>query len=146
MSYSTGRSNAKPSRAEKDAEVLRTYAELHRGRRCEWCTGGVSGHSYPFEEIHHILGGSGRRHDADWNIVAICRFHHQHPVHGFHGAKPLWGARRALERKREQGYQLPDEAWGYLREGRDACPTPVASQEHNREVTIARLAAQGGAR
>jgi len=135
-----GRSLSKPRRTEKSSTVLRGYAAAHRGNWCEWCTdeGGVARRMQLFEELHHILGGS-RREDADWNVVAICRFHHLHPTHGFHGSRPLWDHARAFELKLAQGYELPAEAWGFLDAGRDACPTPDPSQARNRLVTLARM-------
>ena len=128
------RSLAKPRRTVRSPKVLRGYADLHRHRPCEWCA--EDGGDAAFEELHHILGGA-RKEDADWNVVAICRWHHQHPVHGFHGSAPQWDHARAFALKLAQGYELPAEAWGFLPEGRDACPTPEPSQEHNRAVTAA---------
>lgn len=133
----TGRSTAKPRRAVRDRKVLAGYAALMRGRFCELCEAEVeTGHlrSAPWEHLHHVLGGSGRE-DAEWNLVAICAFHHQHPTHGCHGADPMWPKRRIFELKLKQGYQLPPAAWAFLAEGRDACPTPEPDQAANRRVT-----------
>lgn len=130
----TGRSLARPRRIVRSSSVLSSFAALHRGLPCGWCVVEGRERVHPFEEVHHILGGA-RREDADWNLAAICRGHHQHPVHGFHGARPLWDATRAFELKRTQGYTLPRDAWAYLPEGFDAGPAAHPVQALNRIVT-----------
>jgi hypothetical protein len=105
----TGRSLAKPERRQRGTRFLRGYAELHRGRMCEWCAEEqrarkprLRHQEDPFEELHHILGGTAKV-DADWNVVAICRWHHLHPSFGFHGSRPEWDHARAFALKLRRG-------------------------------------------
>lgn len=104
------------------------------GLPCEWCWHEGRKRT-PWTDIHHILGGNGRREDADWNIVAICRYHHLDGRDGFHGSHPLWDRERAFSLKRDQGFALPREAWAYLPEGYDFGPLEHPDQEMNRRVT-----------
>lgn len=114
--------------------MLATYAELHRGLPCEWCWAEGRKRT-PWTDIHHVMGGHAGREDADWNIVCICKYHHQHEKFGFHGSHPIWNHERAFELKREQGIVLPKAAWGFLPEGYDAGPAEHPDQALNRQVT-----------
>jgi hypothetical protein len=130
-----GRSLQKQPRRVKAASVLASYAELHRGLPCEWCW--AEGRlRVPWTDIHHIIGGHAGREDADWNIVCICKRHHQDEKVGFHGSQPLWDHRRAFLRKLKQGLILPKAAWSFLPQGYDAGPMEHPDQEANRLVTV----------
>jgi hypothetical protein len=130
---STGRSNAKPPKRERSARVVATYAELHRGKPCEFCAWDGIEHSRTFAtETHHIIGGTGKV-DADWNLVRICWWHHQDGVSGFHGSDPLWDHTRAFAMKLSQGYALPAAAHAFLG-GVEGQPL-VVDQRANRRIT-----------
>lgn len=130
-----GRTWTKPPKRVKSQDVLAGYADLHRDLPCEWCWA-ESRRRVGWTDLHHLIGGTAGREDADWNIVAICRFHHQDGKKGFHGSEPLWDHERAFLLKREQGYTLPKAAWRFLPEGYDAGPSEHPDQEANRLVTI----------
>lgn len=141
----SGRSLAKPRPRVRSAHVVRGYAALMRDLACEWCAEDPQlGSVYRVHQIHHVLAGTAKE-DADWNLAGVCIIHHLDPVVGFHGANPLWGHKRAFLLKLAQGYELPPQAWAFLLEGRDACPTPSPSQKRNRAVTVARCEALRGA-
>jgi len=123
--------------------------DLRRDLPCEWCV--VRGRSLRrpplvFEELHHIIGGAGGRCDEDWNVVAICTYHHRHPTHGFHGSNPSWNHERAFQEKLALATKLPPDAWAYLARRPRRVPDSGAvaeAQPHRHEPSAATRSAEG---
>lgn len=85
-----------------DPEIIEHVKKRSKGR-CEVCG------SANMVELHHIIGGSGKRkqHETKESVVALCFYHHRgtYGVHGREGrALDLKLKRQLQEKYRQQGY------------------------------------------
>lgn len=112
-----------PSRAEKrtakrethrkETAAIRAEVEKRAEGKCESCGGADDGRPLGRLEMHHVLGGIGRRRQmqAVENCMMVCRF-----CHGLLNGHP-YGACNVVAWAERYGYPVPPK----IRELADSC-------------------------
>lgn len=124
----SGGSHGRPRKRARSKAAVTRYWQIWGGLPCEW--GLLVGVRCPGQELNHILHGQSKE-DAAWNMVILCRKHHQDPVHGFHGVNGQEMLEKLVQMKLDQGFVLPREPYRYLPCGVDGAPNVEVDDELN---------------
>jgi len=78
----------KAHRASDEGQAALAYMRAVKGLPCCIC-----GHPPPSDAHHPICGRYGTRKASDWDVIPLCKAHHQDGPDAIHNNKALWASR-----------------------------------------------------